>query len=233
VTRPSELHRQFRDRRSHLLGLVERVTALLTELDAAQTGAALLMSPGGASIAERVSGGDTHSDPVLAEFFAREFAAKVLANVDDELATIYAGAYGARRELERLSPIGRMGETAEKPERPKVACKACERVIAMTANDRPRGDYCQACYRAWLRVEAAWEGPGGADRAQFERDRAKWSGISEDRTLVRTDGSRVTSMFFQGREYNLTWRQQEELARLGPAVPDDVLARILSGDADG
>jgi hypothetical protein len=53
-------------------------------------------------------------------------------------------------------------------------CRACQRTVTGSDDDRLRSGYCDACRKAWGRELSAWtdEGrPGAPDRAAFERRR--------------------------------------------------------------
>lgn len=55
-----------------------------------------------------------------------------------------------------------------------ASCRACDRTVTGSAEDRLRAGYCDACRKAWARELARWTDerrPGAPDRLAFERQR--------------------------------------------------------------
>lgn len=52
-------------------------------------------------------------------------------------------------------------------------CRACQRKVTGSVDDRLRSGYCNACRVAWDRRMASWTGPGAPDRVVFEAERLK------------------------------------------------------------
>ena len=53
-------------------------------------------------------------------------------------------------------------------------CRACERTVTGSDDDRLREGFCDACRKAWKRLQSRWTDdrrPGAPDRAEFERRR--------------------------------------------------------------
>lgn len=111
----------------------------------------------------------THTDPATGEAH-EELQVVGLAAIDTSLNVISAAIGEMQRELKALADRAKAGAKPE-PRTNVSECRACERPVAGTPNDRLRQGYCNACRVAWQRLCAAHTGPGAPDRAAFERAR--------------------------------------------------------------
>lgn len=138
----------------------------------------------------------TRTEPV----FEDEAQLVGMAAVERSLRVIDRAIAEAHTELSILAaPLTRK----EAPPRFELAedCKACGQTVHRAGEWRIVSGYCPPCYEAWRRIVRGWVGPGGPDRAAFERTRQRQSGDTV-RVGVRDDG--------QG--------QHVELTRLGQSV---------------
>lgn len=54
-----------------------------------------------------------------------------------------------------------------------AVCRACDRKVTGSADDRLREGYCDACRKAWKRRQETWTQPEAPDRGAFERERKR------------------------------------------------------------
>lgn len=231
MSRHSELHYDYRARARRLEDVIAAAIGLRQLLvDAHQGAQHFLAAPENVS-AERVSGGETveRNSSVEAGMFARAWVMDALHQVDGELDDV-GGRHGSlaviHAELSKLASAGRQAAADEEPKRTNmVDCQACTRTITMTPNDRPRGGYCMACHRAWKRLEAEWDGPGGPDRLEFERTRAKWASLDEPTEVRSTIGG--VDITRNGVTVSVP---RSLIVAYGPSgPPEDEIARLFEG----
>jgi hypothetical protein len=94
----------------------------------------------------------------------------VVAEAIHEALAAMGEAAGALLIVERKLPvIVDAGAKLRERESSIQQCKACDRDVLGTRDDRLKAGYCEACYKAWSRA-------GMPDRFMFERDRPKRAG---------------------------------------------------------
>lgn len=236
--RHSELHWEYRRRASKVAAIVNAMADVQSMLVEAHTAAQFVLSDQGSGSTERVSGGDT-SRPTEAAFAQRFWARSKLDEVDAILERLLSTPGVAERtgELDvlrhRLTQLAAAGMERDKadvePRSNLTDCLACERVILGTAEDPVRKGYCNACDVAWRRYQDRWEGPGGPDRAVFERTRR---GKGAEQARVDPTRSLVSSVTVDGVDVQLSDTESAGLLVDGVVCPEamaDLVERIRSG----
>lgn len=228
MTRHSELHHHYQ-RRARQADDAHTQLADLQELIAkAHSAAAMLLSAGVAQDGgdEWVTGGGT-SDPTLNALFQREWVNVHLGDIDTALGHIGRQLGDIRRACTTLMSSAR--EASGDDEMPNlldtVDCRACGARISRQGNDRPIQGYCRACYEAWRRLAAGWVGPGGPDRAEFERTRR---GDDVQAAKVMADRRRVTHLTIAGHRVPLTEAESVELTQHGDVLPQEVVEDLVA-----
>ena len=241
MTRHSETHHEYQRRMRRLSTIIAQLTELQGLLADAHDAAQFFLSGTSSGLTERVSGGDT-SKPTESALFARAWVFDKLATVDAQLTRMDEfdpGKLGLdlgavvvmKRELSRLVSAGVQSTEDDAPPRTNmVDCTACGRTITMTPNDRPRGGWCSACVMAFRRLELQHVGPGAPDRAQFERNRAKWSGLEDDPVEIRSRIDRMEITRY-GETRTLSLAAVARLASFGPIPPEEEILRAFEDAA--